>query len=76
MSLQAQIASLAPFTSEVEARLIREKIKSGSGRPKFVIIAPNLIEKVNGGNEDNKDLFAAAARFPHHEPNLEQPGEN
>jgi hypothetical protein len=77
MSLQAQTASLVPFTSEVEARRIREKIRLSYGRPKFVLNAPAPIENVNGDDEDNKDVLAAAisATSHQHQSNPELPVE-
>jgi hypothetical protein len=77
MSLLAETANLVPFTSEVEARRIREKIRFSYGRPKFVLIAPNAIENVNRDSQDDKDLLAAAAPapFPQYESNPEQPDE-
>jgi hypothetical protein len=77
MPLQAQTVSLVPFTSEVEARRIREKIRFSYVRPKFILIAPNAIENVNRDSQDDKDLLAAAAPalFPQHESNPEQPDE-
>jgi hypothetical protein len=62
MSLQPQPPSLVPFTTELKARRIREKIRFIFERPEFIVIAPILVEEHNDENGDPQVAAGHVAR--------------